>query len=166
MIVIKRISPETALVFKDVRLRALRDSPTSFSSTYAKESQLPDEEWVKRAARWGSDGRDAIFLAFEDEASCGIVGSQGEAENPQVAHVISMWVDPEFRRAGVGRALIDTVVEWNRSLGVRVVKLMVTSVSQGAMRFYEEMGFRMTGVTGPYPNDPAIIEFEMEFAVR
>ena len=68
--------------------------------------------------------------------------------------------------AGVGRALIDTVVEWNRSLGVRVVKLMVTSVSQGAMRFYEEMGFRMTGVTGPYPNDPAIIEFEMEFAVR
>jgi len=38
MIKIKRITPEIALVFKQVRLRALEDSPTAFSSTYAKES--------------------------------------------------------------------------------------------------------------------------------
>jgi hypothetical protein len=65
LIEVKRIRPETALIFKDVRLRALQESPTAFSSTYAKESQLPDEEWVRRAARWGGDGKDAIFIACD-----------------------------------------------------------------------------------------------------
>ena len=41
MIEIKRITPETALVFKEARLRALQDSPLAFSSTYARESQFP-----------------------------------------------------------------------------------------------------------------------------
>ena len=161
LIVIKRITPETALVFKGVRLRALQESPNAFSSTYAKESQLPDEEWVRRASRWGGDGSDAMFLAFDGEAACGIIGSYVEDDNSRHAQVISMWVDPAFRRTGVGGVLIDAVVEWNQSRGLREIKLMVTSVNHGAIRFYERMGFAMTGVTGPYPNDPAIIEYEM-----
>lgn len=161
MIAIKRISPETALVFRDVRLRALQESPTAFSSTYARESQLPEEEWVRRAARWGGDGTDAIFLAIDNDSACGIVGSHVEEQNPHQAYVVSMWVDPAFRRTSVGRALIDTVAEWNRSQNIRELKLMVTSVNAGAIEFYKRIGFAMTGVTGPYPNDPAIIEYEM-----
>ena len=161
MIAIKRITPETALVFKDVRLRALQESPTAFSSTFAKESQLPDEEWLSRAARWSEDGTDAIFLAFDDAAACGIVGSYVEEGKPGVAQIISMWVDPAYRRAGVGRSLIAAVIEWNRPCGVRELKLMVTSVNTSAIAFYERIGFRTTGVTGTYPNDAAIIEYEM-----
>jgi hypothetical protein len=57
------------------------------------------------------------------------------------------------------------VIAWNRSIGASGLKLMVTSVNQGAIAFYMRMGFRMTGVTGPYPNDPAIIEYEMALAI-
>jgi hypothetical protein len=56
MIEIKRIEPETAPVFKQVRLRALKEWPMAFSSSYAKESLLPDEEWQRRAARWSEGG--------------------------------------------------------------------------------------------------------------
>lgn len=164
MIAIKRVTPETALVFKDVRLRALGESPTAFSSTYAKESQLPDEEWIRRAARWGADTAAAIFLAFDSDTPCGIVGSMLDEGNPERAHVISMWVDPAQRRSGVGKALIDAVVQWNASIGVRETVLMVTSVNTGAIAFYERIGFRRTGVTGPYPNDPEIVEYEMALA--
>lgn len=164
MIEIKRITPETALVFKQVRLRALEDAPTAFSSTYAKESQLPDEEWEQRAARWGGEG-DAIFLAFDGESACGIVGSYVEPERVERAQVISMWVAPRHRRAGVGKALIDAVVEWNRPRGVRELALMVTSVNSSAIVFYERLGFARTGVTGEYPNDATIIEYEMVLAV-
>lgn len=38
---------------------------------------------------------------------------------------------------------------------------MATSVNAGAIRFYERLGFRMTGNTEPYPHDPAIVECEM-----
>ena len=159
LVVIERITPQSALVFKDVRLRALLDAPTAFSSTYAKESQLPDEEWMKRSVRWSSDG-SAIFLAMNGAVGCGIVGAY-EAEDAQCAQVISMWVDPEFRRAGVGNALIDAVVEWAGSRSVPVLKLMVTSVNPGAIAFYERLGFSMTGKTGVYPNDATITEYEM-----
>jgi hypothetical protein len=93
LITIERITPQTAVVFKDVRLRALQDSPTAFSSTYAKESQLPDEEWRKRSVRWSSEG-SAIFLAFDGEAGCGIIGAY-EEPNPQTAQIISMWSIPD-----------------------------------------------------------------------
>lgn len=161
MVEIKRITHETALVFKQVRLRALQESPTAFSSTHAKESLLPDEEWQKRAARWGGDGDDAIFLAFDGEAVCGIVGSYVEPQRRERAQVISMWVDPGYRRAGVGKALIDAVGDWNRFRRVRELVLMVTSVNAGAIAFYEGLGFAKTGATGEYPNDAAIIEYEM-----
>lgn len=161
MILIERITPDTALVFKQVRLRALAESPAAFSSTYDRESQFPDEEWVRRAARWGGEGNDAIFLAFDGEAACGIVGSYIEKESPERAQVISMWVDPEYRRSGVGKLLIDTVMEFNRAREIYELVLMVTSVNMGAIAFYEQLGFRKTGAKSQYPNDPSIIEYEM-----
>jgi ribosomal protein S18 acetylase RimI-like enzyme len=159
LIEIERITPQTALVFRDVRLRALLDSPTAFSSTYAKESALPDEEWMKRSVRWSSEGA-AMLLAFEGDVACGIIGSYQE-EDPKRAQIISMWVDPAFRRAGVGKALIDAIVNWAWSRGVLELKLMVTSANPGAIAFYERMGFKMTGETAVYPNDSTITEYEM-----
>jgi ribosomal protein S18 acetylase RimI-like enzyme len=159
LIVIERITPQTALVFKDVRLRALLDSPTAFSSTYAKESALHDEEWMKRAVRWSSEG-SAMFLAFEGAVACGIIGSF-EEEDPKQAQIISMWVDPRFRRTGVGKMLIDAVVDWARLRAVRELNLMVTSVNDGAIVFYERIGFKRTGKTAVYPNDATITEYEM-----
>lgn len=165
MIGIQRISPEMALVFKEVRLRALKESPLAFGSTYAKERLLTEGEWHLRAARWSVAENDAILLAFDGESACGIVGSYREPERWERAQVISMWVDPEYRRAGLGKALIDAVVEWNRERGVSELVLMVTSVNATAMAFYERLGFSKTGVTGEYPNDAAIIEYEMMLTI-
>jgi ribosomal protein S18 acetylase RimI-like enzyme len=161
LILIQRITPKTALVFKQVRLRALEESPTAFSSTYARESLFTDEEWTRRATRWAGKGDDAMFLAFDGGRPCGIVGSYVGPEHPQRAQVISTWVDPAYRRIGVGKALVDAVIAWNRPRGVREILLMVTSVNTGAISFYERLGFRKTGVTAEYPNDPAITEYEM-----
>jgi len=113
---------------------------------------------MQRSVRWSSDGA-AAFLAMDGDVGCGIIGAY--EENAQCAQVISMWVDPEFRRAGVGKALIDAVVEWAESRAVRELKLMVTSVNPGAIAFYERLGFSMTGKTAVYPNDATITEFEM-----
>lgn len=164
MIVIKRITAEDAFVYKDVRLRALLDSPTAFSSTYAREEQFADEEWQRRAARCNSDGFIG-FLACEDDRACGMVFCLKDEPGDALGTILSMWVDPTYRRAGVGRQLIDSVVDWARERGMWVLKLMVTSVNSGAIEFYQRCGFRMTGKTGPYPNDPAITEYEMTLAL-
>ena len=154
-------------MFKAVRLRALADSPLAFSTTYEAESRLSDEEWIRRSEHW--NGQDAIgFLAFEtldNTRACGLVGCYPEfhPEDNGVPHgyVVSMWVDPAYRRTGAGSLLIDGLKNWAKARGLVQLKLMVTSANPGAAEFYRRVGFRMSGKTGPYPNDPAIVEHEM-----
>jgi len=38
---------------------------------------------------------------------------------------------------------------------------MVTNNNFAAIAFYKRLGFAPTGHTEPYPNDPALIEYEM-----
>jgi len=165
MIVLEQISPANALIFKNVRLRALQDAPTAFSSTYARESAIADHEWIMRSVRWSSDGAIG-YIAFDGDCSCGLVACYVQTENPLRAHVISMWVDPSYRRTGVGKMLINAVQAWAQERRMRDLKLMVTSVNEGAIRFYERIGFRKTGNKGAYPNAPSIEEFEMVLALE
>jgi ribosomal protein S18 acetylase RimI-like enzyme len=160
MITLERISPGNVLVFKTVRLRALQEAPTAFGSTYARESQLTDEDWRQRSLRWTSDGNIG-YLAFCGDQCCGLVACYTEQPDLGRGHVVSMWVDPDYRRAGVGHALIEALKTWAFSIDLLELHLHVTSVNAGAIRFYERLGFRRTGKTEPYPNDPTIVEYEM-----
>ena len=160
MTVLHRITPAMASHYKAVRLRALLDTPNAFGSTYLRESQFTEDEWSKRAANL--DGERAVgYLAFDDDQYCGIVGCFLHEDDPQKANLVSMWVAPEYRRRSVGRLLIDAVRSWVGDRGVKTLLLMVTSCNQDAMEFYRRIGFSMTGHTEPYPNDPALIEYEM-----
>jgi hypothetical protein len=83
LIVIKRISPETTLALRLFAYGLCRSRRRRFRAR--KESQLPDEEWVRRATRWDTAETNATFLAFDGEAACQIVGSYVEEQNPQRA---------------------------------------------------------------------------------
>jgi len=160
MIVLERITPQKALVFKAVRLRALRDTPGAFGSTYAKESQLADAEWVARAGKMNGE-RSIGLLAIDAGAACGIAACFLDQADVTQAHLISMWTAPTHRQQGVGRLLVDKILEWARERKVRVLRLMVVCNNETAIKFYERLGFVRTGRTEPYPNDPALIEYEM-----
>ncbi len=165
MILLAPITIENVSVFKEVRLRALRDSPSAFGSTYEREFQFSDEEWIQRAIRWNGE-KGVGFLAMDEGTACGIAGSFLDEDDVTRAQLISMWTAPTHRRQGVGRLLVDAVATWARLRGARMLLLMVTSVNEQAMRFYEQLGFARTGRTEPYPNDPAVIEYEMARAIR
>jgi ribosomal protein S18 acetylase RimI-like enzyme len=160
LVTIEPITTLNTSLFKAVRLRALQDSPHAFGSTYAKESQLSDAEWILRAERWS--GESGIgFLAMDHGAPCGIAGSFLDQDDPTHAHLISMWTAPTHRQRGIGRLLVNAVLNWARSRNARALRLMVTGNNEPAMRFYQRLGFTRTGRTEPYPNDPAVIEYEM-----
>lgn len=158
------ITPLLAADYRTVRLRALQDSPTSFGSTYRRESQLTDDEWLARAERLIS-GRGKGFLAFHDGRYVGIAVCFLDDDDPLKAQLISMWVAPEQRGLGVGKLLVDTIASWACEHGTRTLQLMVTSINHSAMEFYRSIGFSPTGRTKPYPNDPALEEYEMTKAL-
>lgn len=160
MITLDPITPQKAQVFKEVRLRALLDTPSAFGSTYARESQLTNEDWGKRAERW--DGNRAVgFIAMDAGQACGIACSFLDQEDPTRAYLISMWTAPTHRRLGLGRRLVNEVLAWARARQTHTMLLMVTSSNETAIRFYEGLGFTRTGHTEPYPNDPELMEYEM-----
>lgn len=160
MVTLEQITAHNVAAFKAVRLRALRDAPMAFGSTYAREVQFDDAEWTQRAARW--NGENGIgFLAMDGDAACGIAGSFLDEADPKRAQLISMWTAPTHRQRGIGRMLVDQIAGWARSRGADALQLMVTSINEPAMLFYQQLGFSRTGRTDPYPNDSSLIEYEM-----
>lgn len=154
------INANNAMAFKAVRLNALLESPSAFGSTYAKESQFSDDDWLNRTTTWTS-ARSISYLAIYAGDACGIVAAFVEESDISKVHLVSMWVAPTHRRCGIGRSLISAVVDWARERGALTVRLMVTSSNTSAIRFYERNGFSMTGNTEPYPNDRSLVEYEM-----
>lgn len=164
MILIEKITTQNVAAFREVRLRALWEAPYAFGSTYAREAQFEDAEWVRRAEKWNGE-RGVGFLAMDDGVACGLAGSFLDAEEAKRAQLVSMWTAPTHRRKGVGQRLVESVWKWAKSREARVLQLMVTSHNDGAIRFYERLGFVRTGRIEPYPNDPAVVEYEMERAI-
>ena len=160
MLVLEQISPKNALTYKRIRLQALQDSPLAFGSTYAKESQISDADWFKRAADWSSD-RSIGYLAIGRGAPCGIIAAFLDQDDRSKVHLVSMWVSPSHRRGGIGRTLVEAIQAWARRQGANLLQLMVTNSNHAAIEFYKRNGFTMTGNTEPYPNDPALFEYEM-----
>ena len=102
MITLHPVTPAITATFKEVRLRALQDTPLAFGSTYAKESRLSDSDWEMRVAHWNGPGAIAL-LAMDGTERCGIVAGFVDKEDQATAHLVSMWVAPTHRRHGVGR---------------------------------------------------------------
>lgn len=160
MILIEPITLQNISIFKDVRLRALQESPYAFGSTYAREIQFDDAEWARRAGRWNGD-RGVGYVAMDGTTACGIAGSLLDEKDPTSAQLVSMWTAPTHRQRGVGRLLVNEVLNWAHGRNVRIVLLMVTSNNDSAIRFYDRLGFTKTGRTEPYPNNPNVFEYEM-----
>jgi ribosomal protein S18 acetylase RimI-like enzyme len=164
MLAVQPITRHTVPLFMALRLRALQDSPAAFSSTYDKESQLADSEWIERLARWTDQWthkNSTILLATDDQGPCGIAGSFLHPDDATTAQLVSMWTAPAHRRLGVGRLLVNQVLGWARSRQARTLCLNVTSTNQPAILFYERLGFTRTARTRPYANDPALLQYEM-----
>ena len=100
MIELVTLTAATAAVFKDVRLRALRDTPTAFSSTFDEEAKLSDNDWIRRAAQW-SGISSVTYLAIEGGLACGIASGYLDKQDHVQAHLASMWVAPTKRRRGI-----------------------------------------------------------------
>ncbi len=115
------------MLLRRVRLEALKDAPSAFSSTFDLEAGRTDAEWVERAVA-GSRGRDrATFFGMVDDQVVGLVGGFRPEASSTAVEMVSMWVAPDARRSGVGAALIDSVRAW-------AVETEAMSIWAGVMR--------------------------------
>lgn len=101
-----------------LRRTALQSDPAAFACSARDRTTLPSAAWIARV----------------DGAPVGIVG----LEDSSAAELVSMWVAPEVRGRGVGRALVQVVVD--RAQGTEI-RLRVMADNLGGIDFYRSMGF-------------------------
>ena len=153
---IREITQDDWQAMRDVRLAALREAPSAFGSTYAREAPFTREQWLARIS-----DRAVHYLAYVEAIPepAGIAGVFIEDDGSP--EVVSMWVSPAARGQKVGQALIEATAGWARSRGYGALYLWVTESNAAAARLYERCGFTPTGETQPLPSNPALGEIRM-----
>lgn len=146
---VRRIRADEWRELRDLRLRALRDAPDAFGSTYDEESVNGDERWMEWAAALADGGSSFGAVAVDDGRWVAMTVGAPHRDYPGEAGLFAMWVALDARGAGVGRDLVEHVVSWARSQAFRVLRLRVTETNEGARRLYERCGFADDGVRLP-----------------
>jgi GNAT superfamily N-acetyltransferase len=145
-VTIRAIGAEEWPLWRDLRLRALADSPDAFRPTLAEESAQPDEWWAEIIGTTAAHPRGELWIAWVDGEAVGMLFGRVDREY-MVLEIGAMWVAPAARRAGVGSGLIQACVEWGRVCGASTATLWATEVNREAVAFYERHGFRSTEST-------------------
>lgn len=124
-------------LFREVRLEALREAPYAFDSTLDDWQGERDTE-----ERWRQRLTNVPFnvIAYVENAPSGMASAtQPNADG--TIELISMWVAPFARGAGVGDALVATVTRWARERRIGTVALEVMEDNARARAFYRRHGF-------------------------
>jgi putative acetyltransferase len=125
--------------------RAVGSEPGRWLITASDWRSVGDERRYLKAVR--RHPHAAVFVAEADGGEIVARLSLSRDQHPSSAHVadLGLMVAAGWRRRGIGRALLDTAVEWARSAGVRKIELHVFPHNEAAIRLYEEYGFEREG---------------------
>lgn len=129
-----------------LRLRALAEAPDSFRRTL-EEERTRAAQWEEAASSEEQPDQTG-WLAEIDGLAVGQAFSR-LSEDRSTVHVFAMWVAPEARGRGVGRALLDAAEAWGRDRGAGRGYLAVTSGNSDAERLYQRAGYEATGDREP-----------------
>jgi GNAT superfamily N-acetyltransferase len=101
--------------------------------------------WPQDPAAWLTPANmvRAWVAAGEGEAGGRILGHVMVRETDGVTSLNRLFVAPEARGLGTGKALLDKVKQWAKEHGKRLV-LEVNAEQAGAVRLYERNGWRRT----------------------
>ncbi len=121
------------------------------------------------AAAWS---KDALTETFEGDPAHLLVGWQKEEIAGFIAgrrvvgegEILNLAVKPQYRRQGVGRALMKALLEAFAREAVDQVFLEVRQSNEGAIAFYRGLGFREVGRREGYYQEPE--EAALVFALR
>jgi ribosomal protein S18 acetylase RimI-like enzyme len=145
---IRMLRPSEAAVFWSLRLRALREHPESFASSFEDEENVPLD--VVRARLEGQAPESNLVLgAFVAERLVGMAGLRRDSfrKAAHKARIWGMYVVPDLQRRGIGRRLLEAAIDAGGKMGgVEQLLLEVMVDNARAHALYRSLGFESYGV--------------------
>ncbi|MFB9325180.1 GNAT family N-acetyltransferase [Paenibacillus aurantiacus] len=163
--IIRLLTVGDAEGYRALRLRALREHPEAFLSTYEAEVARPIEA---TSAKLAPETGKFTLGAFDASGRLAGVATLVRETNPKIAHkanVYAVYVAPEARGNRVGQSLLQALIAKARACdGVEQLHLTVMASNKAAVRLYASVGFvaygtepRAMKIDGSYYDDQHMV---------
>ena len=96
----------------------------------------------------------AYYLVAEESGSGRIVGMCGYRDMCGEADITNVCIVPDMRRQGIALRMLEELIEYGLSNGVREFTLEVRAKNEAAIGLYEKLGFVSEGVRPGFYEDP------------
>lgn len=156
---IRPFGADDGMLIKRVRLRSLADAPYAFGlQSFEEEAALPDSYWHQLAAQVGGQvpewrDRCVSYVVLNGDDACGTATCYLCPHVPRRAYLSAAWIDPRYRRLGLGRCLVDEAITWAVGRGADHLRLWVDETNPSAAEFYRSLSFVPTGESRPVSPD-------------
>jgi GNAT superfamily N-acetyltransferase len=130
-------------MYREVRLRALAESPGSFTATLAEEADRDEQFWRDRMTRAHR------LLAERGPVPQGIVSLGPYEQELSAAEVFGLYVVPEARGTGVSWRLVDAAADLATQQAYLQLYYWVGTENGRAIGFANNFGFRTTEYRRP-----------------
>jgi ribosomal protein S18 acetylase RimI-like enzyme len=102
----------------------------------------------------------ALFIATYNATPVGCIALQ-PLQEAQTCEMKRLYVDPEYRKFGIGDALVKALLQEAQSLGYAIMKLDTLERLQAAIKLYQKFGFET--VNAYYDNPlPGVVYMQKE----
>ena len=149
--IIQSLTATDAARYQSLRLRALREHPEAFAAAWEEEQQLSLETIATRLQQ--SSAERYILGAFAGEELSGLLHFR-RWEGLKIRHRASiggMYVPPEYRDQGIGKALLlDAITRAHTLSGLEDLILAVTVGNERARALYVAVGFTSVAIEPRY----------------
>jgi RimJ/RimL family protein N-acetyltransferase len=145
---IRRMTTRDLRAYKALRDTMLEAHPEAFTSDALTERHRRADDYVPRLGLERPEGGQFMLGAWRDDTLLGAVGLERDERLKvrHIGHVVSMMVRESARGQGIGRALLDALIDAAREpAGLELLTLTVTEVNANAVRLYERCGFSRFG---------------------
>ena len=117
-------------------------SPRHLSAVAEIEALSFSAPWSEASLGMLLDAPNGGLAATVDGAVAGYIGFLGVLDELEVTNVAT---HPDYRRRGVGRALVAALLDYAKANGFRRVSLEVRVSNAAAIALYESLGFAPCG---------------------
>lgn len=158
---IRTLKSDEVDLFKELRLRAIDDTPQAFVESRKEAMGRSAVEWRELAELVAGQSGSVMFVAEEDKQTSGFIFGRIDPDERLVGHIGGLWVDRKYARRDTADALLESTIHWARSCGLQRLLLMVADGASVPERVYLNAGFRNTGRTEKLPGATSVDMREM-----